>query len=214
MDTRVQGPMEPELSQAIVDDALTLVALHDRELTSELIAALHEAEFPMNLGLLPMNAEQRDCWQQMRDAIQSLPDPISSAQLDDLAAEYAAIYLTGAYQASPYESVWTDDEHLMCQDSMFTLRKKYADAGLMVANWRSRPDDHFIFQLLFVAHLVQQATSNQDWKAIADFLDQHLLAWYPKFVTRIAQRSQNQFYVMLNLLTAAWAQSLRAAIAL
>lgn len=105
--------------------------------------------------------------------------------LHDLAAEYAAIYLTGAYQASPYESVWTDDEHLMCQASMFTLRKKYADAG-----------------------------SNQDWQAIADFLDQHLLAWYPKFVTLIAQRSQNQFYVMLNLLTAAWAQSLRTAIAL
>lgn len=213
MDARVKGPIEPELVQAIVDDALTLVALHDRELTSELIAALREATFPMNLGLLPMGAEQQDCWQQMRAAVQDLPDTISSAQLDDLAAEYAAIYLTGAYQASPYESVWTDDEHLMCQASMFTLRKKYADAGLMVANWRSRPDDHFIFQLLFVAHLAQHAVSDQDWQAIADFLDQHLLSWYPKFVALIAQRSQNQFYVMLNLLTAAWAKSLRAVIA-
>lgn len=213
MDTRVQGFIPSELAQAIADDALTLVALHDRELTSEVIAALRGVNFPMNLGLLPMAGEQQDCWQQMQMAIRALPDPVSSDQLDDLAADYAAIYLTGAYQASPYESVWTDDEHLMCQASMFTLRKKYADAGLMVANWRSRPDDHFIFQLLFIAHLVQQATSNQDWKAIADFLDQHLLAWYPKFVTLIAQRSQNQFYVMLNLLTAAWAQSLRAAIA-
>lgn len=214
MDTRVRGPIKPELAQAIVDDALTLGALHDRELTSELIAALREADFPMNLGLLPMDAQQQDCWQQMRSAIQALPNPISVAQLDDLAAEYAAIYLTGAYQASPYESVWTDDEHLMCQASMFTLRKKYADAGLMVANWRSRPDDHFIFQLLFVAHLAQHAASKQDWQAIADFLDQHLLSWYSKFVTLIAQRSQNQFYVMLNLLTAAWMQSLRAAIAM
>lgn len=213
MDARVQGPVQPELAQAIVDDALTLVALHDRELTPDLIAALRETDFPMNLGLLPMGPEQQDCWRQMQAAIQALPDPASPTQLDDLAAEYAAIYLTGAYQASPYESVWTDDEHLMCQASMFTLRKKYADAGLMVANWRSRPDDHFIFQLLFVAHLVQQAASDQDWKTIADFLDQHLLSWYPKFVTLIAQRSQNQFYVMLNLLTAAWAQSLRAVIA-
>ncbi|MBU3724424.1 MAG: hypothetical protein FGM18_02805 [Burkholderiaceae bacterium] len=213
MDTRVHGPIPPELAQAIADDALTLAALHDRELTSDLIAALRESDFPMNLGLLPRTPEQRDCWQQMQQAVCALPDPITAAQLDDLAAEYAAIYLTGAYQSSPYESVWTDDEHLMCQASMFTLRRKYADAGLVVANWRSRPDDHFIFQLLFIAHLAQQARSDQDWKAMADFIDQHLLSWYPKFVGLIAQRSQNQFYVMLNLLTAAWAQSLRTVLA-
>lgn len=209
MDARVGLPVPSDLAEAIVDDALTLAALHDRELTGQTIAMLREADFPHTLGLLPTDAEQTAVWDGMRDAIAEFPDPVPAALIDDLAAEYAAIYLTGAYQTSPYESVWTDDEHLMCQDSMFELRRIYAESHLMVENWRSRPDDHFIFQLLFIAHQVKSASSSQDWAAIGAFMDKHLLAWYPKFAAQIAVRSQNRFYVMLQLLTASWCQSLR-----
>ena len=42
-----------ELAQALAEDAETLAALHDRELTTETIAVLRGVGFPANLGLLP-----------------------------------------------------------------------------------------------------------------------------------------------------------------
>ncbi|MGZ8219633.1 molecular chaperone TorD family protein [Methylomagnum sp.] len=77
-------------------------------------------------------------------ALQAAPD---TAFLDDLAADFAAIYLTGAFGASPYESYWLSDDHLICQDAMFDMRTLYAGAGLKVPDWRMRPDDHLVFQL-------------------------------------------------------------------
>lgn len=209
MDARVRPPMGDDVAQAIVDDALTLAMLHDRELSADTIAMLREHGFPQTLGLLPVDAQQSAIWDDMREAISELADPATPELLDDLAAEYAAVYLTGAYQASPYESVWTNEDHLMCQESMFELRRIYADAGLMVEHWRNRPDDHFIFQLLLIAHLAKTAASPKDWAAIGEFMDRHLLAWYPKFAALIAARSRSRFYVMLQLLTAAWCDSLR-----
>ena len=53
----------------------------------------------------------------MRAAVAELDD--DAATLDELAADFAAIYLNNAYGASPYESVWLHDEHLACQQPMF-----------------------------------------------------------------------------------------------
>jgi hypothetical protein len=85
----------------------------------------------------------------MRTALASLPDSPDAALLDELAADFAAIYLTGAFGASPSESYWLSDDHLVCQDAMFDLRKLYAENGLAVPDWRKRPDDHLVFQLQF-----------------------------------------------------------------
>ena len=76
--------------------------------------------------------------------------------MDDLAADFAAIYLTGALGASPYESYWLSDDHLICQDAMFDMRTLYAEAGLKVPDWRMRPDDHLVFQLQFLARLLSR----------------------------------------------------------
>ena len=133
-----------ELGLALAEDAEMLAALHDRELTAEMLAALREVRFPDNLGLLPGDAPMREAWRLMAQAVEEA----AAASLDDLAADYASIYLTGAYGASPSESVWTDDDHLACQDAMFALRRIYAEAGLAAADWRRRPDDHLVLQLL------------------------------------------------------------------
>jgi TorA maturation chaperone TorD len=74
------------------------------------------------------------------------------ASLDELAADYAAIYLNNSLGASPYESVWLSDDHLACAAPMFELRELYAAAGLRAADWRSRFDDHFVLQLQYLQH--------------------------------------------------------------
>ncbi|MFN6960841.1 MAG: molecular chaperone [Rhodocyclaceae bacterium] len=212
--TAVLSPVSQDLAEAIAEDAEALAALHDRELTPGLAAALRETGFPTSLGLIPSSTERLTAWQAMSAGVASLPAAEGDLRAwDDLAAEYAAIYLTGAYGASPYESVWTDDDHLTCQGAMFELRELYARAGLRAPDWRQRAEDHLVLQLQYVAHAARHAASADDWRALATMLDEHLLRWLPDFASRIAARSPSAFYVGLAVLTAAWVDALRDLIA-
>lgn len=223
MSTTCSGPscsdghmnaVSPELTlrmaaDLIAEDAESLAALHDRELTAELVAALHEAKFPDCLGLMPASKDVAVAWRAMREELARLPSAPDRDILDDLAAEYAAIYLTSAYGVSPCESFWTDDDHLVYQASMFQLRDIYAAAGLAATNWRQRSDDHLVLQLLYIAHATRRATSSEDWHALARMLDEHPLRWINDFAARIAMRSRSRFYAELAVLTATWLDALR-----
>lgn len=204
--------MNSDIADIIAEDAESLAALHDRELTADLIAALHEANFPACLGLMPGTPEAVEAWRAMAAGMASLPMPPDAEALDALAGEYAAIYLTGAYGASPYESVWTDDDHLMCQQAMFQWRDIHAAAGLATMDWRQRPDDHLVLQLLHVAHAARRAATadfHDAWRKLAAVLDEHTLRWLPDFAARVAARAESPFYAGLAVITAAWLDTLR-----
>lgn len=205
----VSGPAE-----ALADDAESLAALHDRELTPQTVAALKAVAFPANLGLLPPPAPAaQEAWRLMAAAVAALPAAPTAGDIDELAAEYAAVYLTGAHGASPCESAWLDDDRLVCQAPMFALREIYAAAGLAAADWRRRPDDHLVLQLLYLAHALRRARSDGDWRAIAAMLDEHLLRWLPDFAARVMARAEQPFHAALAALTATWCDTLRELIA-
>jgi putative dimethyl sulfoxide reductase chaperone len=197
------------LTDAIAEDAETLAALHDRELTPAMIAALREASFPACLGLLPQTPAAVAAWEAMAAAMAELPPTAGASELDELAAEYAAIYLTGAYGASPCESVWTDEDHLTCQGAMFQWRELHAGIGLATPDWRQRPDDHLVLQLLHIAHLARRTTTTDFEGSLAQILDEHTLRWLPQFAARVAARSTSPFYGALAVLTAAWLETVR-----
>lgn len=202
----MSGVFSRQLAEALAEDAEALAALHDRELTAETIAALREVGFPANLGLLPKGGQAQQAWRMMAAA---LPQEADAATLDRLAADYAAIYLTGAYGASPCESVWLDDDHLACQGPMFALRELYAAAGLAATDWRRRPDDHLVLQLLFIAHALRRAAGPDDLRRLAAMLDEHLLRWLPDFASRVAARCEQPFFAVLAGLTFLWSEQLR-----
>lgn len=202
-----------EYRVAIAEDAESLAALHDRELTPKLFAALRETCFPECLGLMPATVPATAAWRAMRYTLSLQASEPHVRWFDNLAADYAAIYLTNDYGASPLESVWLDDEHLTCQDAMFELRAIYAAAGLATRNWRKRPDDHLVLQLLYVAHAARNAETPEEWGALANMLDEHLLRWIDDFASRIVARSGANFYSSLAVLTAAWLDTLRTLIA-
>lgn len=188
------------------DDAETLARLHDRELDAATLIALKEIGFPDNLALLPQDEESRAAWQFMRNAVSSAP---TFREIDELAAEYAAIYLTGSYGISPCESVWLDEDRLTCREPMFALREIYKAAGLAAADWRKRPDDHLVLQLLFIAHALHPAASAN---FLVQMMDEHLLRWLPDFSARVATRTSQPFYAGLGMLTLAWCRELRIAL--
>lgn len=206
------------------DDAATLALLHDREITLDVLAGLKALGFPGILGMVPRGEKCEQVFGAMREVVAALPDMPDLAFIDNLAADYAAIYLTGTVEASPFESFWVSDEHLLCQEAMFELRALYAADGLRAPDWRLRPDDHLVFQLHFLARRLERiatglTTGNvsavrDQWCSLAVFLDHHLLRWLPDFAHRVAQRCDTAFYAALALLTDAWCQQLRDMIAL
>lgn len=205
--------LDAAIGEALAEDALTLACLHDREADAQALLGLKAVGFPGNLALVPADVAARRGHDMMTSALAALPETLDAAILDELAADYAAIYLTGAHGASPCESYWLSDDHLVCQDPMFELRTLYAASGLQAPDWRKRPDDHLVFQLEYLAHRLRAATAVDDWRAIGEFLDRHLLRWLPDFAGRVAGRGDTLFYAALASLTGTWCDGLRELIA-
>lgn len=191
---------------AVSDDMLALAILHNEELSGPLIAQLSAEEFPQSLQLPLISDSGRDATQLLQRGISVLGDAPDAEMLDELAADYTAIYLTHALHASPYESVWIDEEGLAMQEPMFQIRAVYKRHGLAAQDWRKRSDDHLVLQIQFVAHLL---ASDGELHEAAQFLDEHLLRWLPDFGARVAARSATPFYAGLCAFTAAYMEELR-----
>ncbi|OIP16807.1 MAG: hypothetical protein AUK53_03015 [Betaproteobacteria bacterium CG2_30_59_46] len=184
------------------EDLRLLGWLHTRERDREILLALAADGFPEGLAIGA--SEEAGA---MRAALSGLATAVPGPEAadDELAADYAAIYLTHAYRASPCESVWHDKDHLAWQEPTFAVRAWYRRYGLAVADWRTLPDDHLAYQLEFVARLLEK----DETEAAARFLDAHLLTWLPDFSRRVAQRAATPFYRALANVTLATVTGLR-----
>ena len=203
---------ETGLDEAVRDvlatDLEILATLHDRELDGERMAQLRSAAPQDWLGLelkSPAAGEAFD----VLDASLTPPEEFSDeALVDELAADFAEIYLNYRCQASPYESVWLDKDHLERQEPMFEVRKWYAHYGLATENWSARPEDHIALQLKFLAHLFRRDEPFAATDA-ARFMDRHILLWCPDFAATVAARCRTRFYAGMVVLTAAYLEELR-----
>ncbi len=189
----------------LAEDLAQLIRLHDREIDADALYALRVADFPYGLALSDDDALTQHAWRNMAAAFAG---PVS---LDELAADYAAIYLNNQYAASPYESVWLTDDHLACGGPMFEMREIYAAAGWQAADWRRRFDDHLVLQLQYLCYQMQSPAV--DAQALANFLDEHLGYWFPDFARLVSLRSRTAFYAALAELTHVWLQQCRALLA-
>ena len=185
------------------EDLLALAKLHSAEVNVPTLHAMYQAGFPQGLLLLPeQDAQVQALTQRMSAILQemgTLTPQEQTALYDDLAVDFAAIYLNHTLRASPLESVWLDEEQLVLQGPTFAVREFYKKFHMQVANWRLRPDDHLVNELEFVALMLHR----QEYGAALGFLQQHLLQWLPLFAERVSQRSESAFYATLAQMTAA-----------
>ena len=196
----------------IASDMRLLADLHATELTRERMDELQAMEFPHILALNPEEESLRLILQQLGACIQEWPEPIPDALLDELATDFADIYLNGSLHGAPQESVWIDEEELVCQQPMFEVRNWYAKHHLAVPNWRIMPDDHLVNQLLFIAHILDKAAPTGDLELIAEtarFMDEHLLRWLLPFGKRVMGRCRTAFYGSLAVSTALYCEHIR-----
>ncbi|MDR2128689.1 MAG: molecular chaperone TorD family protein [Burkholderiaceae bacterium] len=185
--------------QLAAEDLRALAWLHAQERDPQVLQALHASGFPQSLSLLADGHPAKTAMAAALQAIAGQIEGLLPVTADDLAADYAAIYLNHTLRASPYESVWLDEDHLMLQAPTFAVRAFYRKHGVHIANWRQMPEDHIAHELSFVALLLE---SGQE-KEAARFLKTHLLAWLPDFAARVVQRADTPFYAALAALTQA-----------
>jgi TorA maturation chaperone TorD len=123
--------------------------------------------------------------------------PIEEAVLNDLAADFAGIYLNNRYHVTPYESPWCTDEGLMRQAPMIQVRQWYQKYDLLAKEWKKRPDDYIALELELVAHLLALEDREESLAEAAQFLDEHLLRWVKPFAMEVSARCNSRFYAGL-----------------
>ncbi len=198
-----------QLCEAVAEDLRSLAQLHDHEPLQETFRAMVEIDFPHNLGLRLESEGAGNAIKLMEEALVELGIEPDANTLDWLAVDYADIYLNHALRASPYESVWFDDEGLERQAAMFQVRDYYRRHELTVKNWEARPEDHLVHQLEFIAFLFDGCDEQDRLEEAARFMDEHLLRWMGQFAVQVVARAGTRYFAALALLTEAYVEELR-----
>lgn len=208
---RASGATFAAWRSEMASELRTLAALHAFEIDAEVLRRLSEADYPGESVLPIDDDDSRQAVDLMRRAIAGLRDA-TSTEIDELAVDYAAIYLTGALHLSPNESAWLDEDHLERQQPMFEVRTWYERFGVRAADWRSRSEDNLSLQLMFIASLLELQDENGAIHEAATFMDQHLLRWLGDFSGGVAQRCSTKFYGALAIYTNSVIRALRAVV--
>jgi putative dimethyl sulfoxide reductase chaperone len=178
-----------------------------KEVDHELLSEISEMDFSINSGI-----EEFDQGFQKLD---SFIHETNEATLDDLAADFARIFLgagSGKPSAAfPYESVYTSPRGLLMQEARDKVVEIYRQEGLQLPANIHEPEDHIAFELSFVSHLCEktgQALENQFTEAIAcylqmqsDFVEKHLCNWVPRLCQDVMNTAATDFYKALALIT-------------
>ncbi len=195
--------------RGLAEDLRILALLQDREPTAELIGSLRASGVERMLTLKLDGERGRAASEFFAAAIAEETTSTDRAGLEELAADYAAIYLNHTHRVSPSESPWIDPEGLTSQQPMFEVRDWYRHWGLETPNWRERPDDHLVVQLEFVAHLLAAVESPAALIDAARFLDRHIMRWYGSFADGVMKRCWTPYWAAVVGLTDAHLEALR-----
>lgn len=197
------------VAKAMADDLELLAILHDREPSAELLSALHASPIQDQLSLRLLSSESRAALDAAAEAVAELPRFADAAGLDELASDFADVYLRHVYRAAPTESVWLTEEGIDRQGPMLAIRALHRRHGVTMIDRDRRPEDHLVPQLRFAAHLLSGIATEAGPSAAARFLDAHLLKWIHQFAARLVQVEAPPYFTALAVLTACYIDEAR-----
>ncbi len=210
---RLSEADEAVLRENARDDLALLARLHHSELDKQALDDLRTADFASLFALLPEDDAATQACSVVDRGWKVMDDGDEARLLDELAADFAATYLTYQHRVSPTESVWLDDDNLERQEPMIKVRQWYARFGAAAPDWRKTPDDHIALQLAFLSHIMTLRDETGAYAAslegAARFLDEHLLRWIDDFAAAAASRCDTPFYAGLAMFTRAWIRAFR-----
>jgi anaerobic sulfite reductase subunit A len=175
-----------------------LSRLYLLEVDEALWNAMQNMTFPVDAAEGDMKAG----FELMRGYLDANAKGDLAAVLDDLAVDYARIFLSaGVAQgkaAFPYESVYTSRKHLVMQDSRMDVVSLYAKRGVTPSKDNYHvPEDHLGYLCEYMAMLIDEGAADEQ-KA---FLKNHLLNWVSAFTVDMGKYAATDFYGGLAKLT-------------
>lgn len=141
--------------------------------------------------------------------------------LNELAIDYVRAFIgagnTGFSAAYPYESVYTSPKRLMMQNARDEVLVLYNAAGLdKKPSWKEG-EDHIALELEFEQILTERALEAYEQgdedtclrllMQQRNFLEDHLLAWYPMMALDMDKFPRTDFYKGLGKLTSGYLRS-------
>lgn len=135
-------------------------------------------------------------------------------QAEELAIEYARLFLATGSHIAPYESVfvraWAEDKPQLWGEATVEVAKFYQEAGLELREGQT--PDHLGIELEAMAVMAEceAARRETDDADGADgleelqrrFCEEHLKRWVPEFCEAVLHRSESGFYRSMVIMTA------------
>ncbi len=125
-------------------------------------------------------------------------------RMESLQVEYSKLFI-GPYHldAPPYGSVYMDKQALVMGEFTQQAIEFYVQAGLDPSDENKEPPDHISTELEFMYFLLFQKVmkKNDHFYILGNsFLEKHLSLWVYPFTQRIAESTDNIFYLKLSKL--------------
>ncbi len=125
-----------------------------------------------------------------------------------LACDFTSAFVgTKTYEgksAVPYESVFTSEDGLLCQQAYHNIVALYAREGLKKDDGLHIPDDHLSYMLEFTGVLLDRAAAaieasdieaaRHNLACIHEFVETHMLSWFDAFAQRAQLLLETRFY--------------------
>lgn len=180
-----------------------LAAVYCQEITSDLLQQIKAPRFLGVLSELGLDLPG-DFFQKSKEDL-----------LDDLAVEYARLFLGPGRHISPHESVHHQQDDAqsgqLWGDSTVKVKKFIETTGLEYkTDYRGMPD-HISVELEFMEQVIRR--EGQAWeeddkggaqyclKIEKKFIDEHLIRWIPTFCERVINEAELPFYREMAALT-------------
>jgi putative dimethyl sulfoxide reductase chaperone len=184
-----------------------LTRLYMSEVDEEYLDKLRTMHFPKNTG----NAHVDEGYRLIREFL----NQADVNAVDILAADYVRAFLgsgvSGFSAAYPFESVYTSPKRLMMQDARDEMLALYRAAGLGKADSWKESEDHIAVQLEYMTILGTRISEKYDAGdedgaiellfSQKNFLEDHLLAWFPMMAKDMEKFPKTDFYRGLGKLT-------------
>ena len=180
-----------------------LASLYRAELTQQQLHALRQPEMVAMLTAAGIDF-QGDFWARS-----------DAPLIEELAVEYAALFLGPGGHISPHESVQIEGNY--CGDTTIAVRRFITETGIEYSSDYNGISDHISVELEFLAELArreslawEQGNTAAAGNCLAyqrDFLDEHLGQWVEKFCTRIVETAELSFYRDVAQVTAEFVRS-------
>ena len=217
-----EAPLDAELDEAQAADAgaelaamlearsgtyLLLSRLFHKEVDQQLLADMHDSLYPADTGDADIDKGYL--------YISTFLSNLWSESVRELKVDFARCFLgqgvDGYSAAYPYESVYTSPKRLMMEEARREVMHTYHVWSVdKDPNWREG-EDHISLELLFESIMGNRAAAalaegngeeaRKILQGAADFLDEHLMGWYPMLAADMQRFAKTKFYLGLSHLT-------------